>query len=342
MSKILIIDSSSLIISNYLATVPKEYENATTIEEKDKYRNFIRHTTNKNGNVIYTNAISLSLNFLLNQINSNKFDAICFCFDENKKNLERRELYSEYKANRTKSDFVLIDQIKLFHSILKEIGMPCFSFEKYEADDIAGSLAQKFKKDKSNTIILYTKDKDYLQLVDNNVFLCTKTSETKFNRLNKIFFSYRNFINQKNVYTYNPINVTKIFGLKPSQIVDFKAISGDKSDNIPGIKGIGDKTVIPLLQKYENLENIYKEIETTDNNILKNNWKKELSIHKNPIKQFKEQKDIAFLSKTLATIKTDIDIKENLEDLKINLNKSTLQKIISNYELFELEKFLDI
>jgi DNA polymerase-1 len=130
--------------------------------------------------------------------------------------------------------------------------------------------------------------------------------------------------------------------LTPKQFVDYLAVAGDKVDNIPGVYGVGAMTIIPLLQKYGSLDGIYNAIQkAVDTKQLAEQWKTEFGIKKNPIKAFIKDKDNAYLSRRLATIKTDIEFlpKEPCA-YDLSLNKSGLTQIIHEYEFASLKNFL--
>ena len=138
-----------------------------------------------------------------------------------------------------------------------------------------------------------------------------------------------------NTFVYTIDSLKKLKKLAPLQIIDYKAISGDSSDNIPGIKGLGDTTSIPLLQKYSSLEEIYEAIDGLDDKGLKvvaAQWKEELGV-RNPMKKLVAEKENAFMSKKLATIKTDIPMNISLDDLKVNIDKTKLQEQLDKYEM---------
>jgi DNA polymerase-1 len=202
----------------------------------------------------------------------------------------------------------------------------------FEADDFAGTLSKKFQE--QIPVALYTKDEDYLQLVDYNTVVWMNTSKaTDIAKNCDINLKECNLPNNTFEYTVDLLKQVK--NLKPHQIIDYKSISGDSSDNIPGIKGLGDTTSIPLLQKYNTLEDIYKDIEGLDEKGLKlkaTDWKNELGI-RNPMKKLVAEKDNAFMSKKLATIKTDIELDLSLDDLKISIDKEILREQLDKYEM---------
>lgn len=339
MKKLLIIDASSMLVSHFMATLPMEYMKAKDEEEKKKYLYKIMQT--KSG--IYTNGVFSMLKAILYLLKNQKPDYICACFDKGRKNTFRKKMYDDYKAQRKETDPILSSQFKLIQDILDQIGIKMFMNEEYEADDFAGSIAEKFKNEVD--VYLWSRDQDYLQLVDKNVYLWRQMSKnTLEDALNS---TYRNDFRTDeiknvpiNVFQYDVGYVKQLTGVYPEQIVDLKAIVGDTSDNIQGVKGVSDKTAIPLLQKYGTVENIYEAIEMNDEKTLSNEWKEELGIKRNPIKSFEKNKDICYLSKKLATIYKEIPIDETLDDLSTNINDFLLTDIIDEYEFNSLNNLL--
>lgn len=339
MKKLLIIDASSMLVSHFMATLPMEYMKAKDEEEKKKYLYKIMQT--KSG--IYTNGVFSMLKAILYLLKNQKPDYICACFDKGRKNTFRKKMYDDYKAQRKETDPILSSQSKLIQDILDQIGIKMFMNEEYEADDFAGSIAEKFKNEVD--VYLWSRDQDYLQLVDKNVYLWRQMS--KNNLEDTLNITYRNDFRTDeiknvpiNVFQYDVGYVKQLTGVYPEQIVDLKAIVGDTSDNIPGVKGVSDKTAIPLLQKYGTVENIYEAIEMNDEKTLSNEWKEELGIKRNPIKSFEKNKDICYLSKKLATIYKEIPIDETLDDLSTNINNFLLTDIIDEYEFNSLNNLL--
>lgn len=339
MKKLLIIDASSMLVSHFMATLPMEYMKAKDEEEKKKYLYKIMQT--KSG--IYTNGVFSMLKAILYLLKNQKPDYICACFDKGRKNTFRKKMYDDYKAQRKETDPILSSQFKLIQDILDQIGIKMFMNEEYEADDFAGSIAEKFKNEVD--VYLWSRDQDYLQLVDKNVYLWRQMSKNSLE--DTLNITYRNDFRTDeiknvpiNVFQYDVGYVKQLTGVYPEQIVDLKAIVGDTSDNIPGVKGVSDKTAIPLLQKYGTVENIYEAIEMNDEKTLSNEWKEELGIKRNPIKSFEKNKDICYLSKKLATIYKEIPINETLDDLSTNINDFLLTDIIDEYEFNSLNNLL--
>nr|AAR11871.1 DNA polymerase I [Caldicellulosiruptor saccharolyticus] len=249
---------------------------------------------------IPTNAIYGFLNVLLKYLDSEKPDYVAVAFDKKGRAVRKSE-YEEYKANRKPMPDSLQVQIPYVREILAAMNIPVLECEGYEADDVIGTLVNRFKA-RDLEIVIITGDRDTLQLLDKNVIV--KIVTTRFDRTTE------------DLYTVE--NVKEKYGVFAHQVVDYKALVGDASDNIPGVKGIGDKTAIKLLEEYQTLENIYQNL----NNI------------KGALKEKLESgKDMAFLSKRLATIICDLPIEVNLEELKTKeWDKERLYQILLQLE----------
>jgi DNA polymerase-1 len=160
----------------------------------------------------------------------------------------RKNLYPEYKMNRQKMPEDLGKQIELINEMLELMNLPSVEVSGYEADDLINSLAKKYK-DEFKEVYIASTDKDLMQLVCSNVF-CIDTMKDKI---------------------YGPNEVKEKLGVEPCQIVDFLALLGDSSDNIPGVKGIGEKTAIKLLSEHRSLDGIYLNLDKIPAGKLKDN-----------------------------------------------------------------------
>ena len=233
----------------------------------------------------------------------------------------RHKKYKEYKAKRPPAPEELYQQIPKVKEILKSFNVPVFEEEGFEADDIIGTISRLAPKKqvlpKVETIIL-SGDLDTLQLV---------------NPRTKVYFLRRGV---KDVVLYDEKQVQEKFqGLVPEQLLDFKALRGDPSDNIPGVTGIGEKTAIKLLLEFGSLENLYKEIEENSEKAKKNKPKLEETLLK-----YKEQ---AFLSKDLANLYKNVPIDFNLKKCHWKeYNKEKATQILKNLEFHSLIKRLPI
>lgn len=338
--KLLIIDGSSLLSTSYFARLPRQVMFAKTIEEKEQHYDKILQT--KDG--VYTNGVFGFMQIMISMIRDQKPTHIAVCLDSTRMTF-RKLIYDDYKGTRKPIEVPLKEQYTLLREILETIGVKVFisspseNYENvYEADDFAGSLAKKFQD--NIPVILYTKDEDYLQLVDYNTVVWMNTSKAS-SMAEDCNIDLKSMKLPNNTFEYTVELLKKVKKLTPKQIIDYKSISGDSSDNIPGIKGLGDTTSIPLLQKYDSLEDIYEAIDGLDDKGLKsiaNDWKNELGI-RNPMKKLVKQKDNAFMSKKLATIKTDIELDLKLDDLKLNIDKNILQEQLDKYEMKSIKLF---
>lgn len=223
--------------------------------------------------------------FDLLQNNTIKPDAIAVAFDVSR-HTYRTEMYAEYKATRETMPDTLRSQLGLILEGLKALNIPIYTKENYEADDVIGTIATKAKQKQHKTYIL-TGDRDSFQLVDREGFI-------------KVIVPSKG-----ELVEYDWYKVFDKMGVYPYQITDYKGLCGDSSDNIPGIKGIGEKTACKLLSRFDKLEIIYENIE----NIT------EKALHKKLV----EGKDIAFLSKELATIQKNLDIDYDFDCAKLEM-----------------------
>lgn len=332
--KLLVIDGSSLLSTSYFARLPRQVMFAKTIEEKEQYYDKILQT--KDG--VYTNGVYGFMQVMLSMIKNQNPTHLAVCLDSTRMTF-RKLIYDDYKGTRKPIEVPLKEQYDLLKDMLETIGVkvlmsnPSENYENvFEADDFAGTLSKKFQSE--IPVALYTKDEDYLQLVDYNTVVWMNTSKAQ-DLASSMDLNLKELNLPNNTFEYTIDSLKQVKNLKPHQIIDYKAISGDSSDNIPGIKGLGDTTSIPLLQKYDTLEDIYESIDGLDEKGLKlvaTEWKNELGI-RNPMKKLVAEKENAFMSKKLATIKTDINIDISLEDLKINIDKKILQEQLDKYEM---------
>lgn len=203
----------------------------------------------------------------------------------------RDEIFNQYKAKRVKPPQEFYDQIPDVWDFVRTMDIPLLSKEGFEADDVIGTIAKRINGDlKEGEVIIVTGDQDTLQLVDKR----TKVAMPAMGKIKET--------------VYDEAAVLGKFGLKPSQIIDYKALSGDSSDNIPGVRGIGEKTAQALLREYGSLEGIYKALRD-----------QEAFVNKFRIGVFNKllagQAD-ASMSQELATIKTDVALDFKLSDAR--------------------------
>jgi DNA polymerase-1 len=230
------------------------------------------------------------------------------CAFDTKKPTFRHTQFPEYKAHRKPTDQSLIDQFPLVEEVLEIFNIPVLKKEGFEADDILGTFAGYVQDGKWSSqgleMIIVTGDKDLLQLVDESVRVCIP--EGSF----------------KNLKVYNSNDVLEKFGFRPDQVTDYKAMVGDPSDNIPGVKGIGDKTALGLLQEYGDLDSIYQNIS---------------NIKPRSQKLLVESIEQAQMSKELATIIKDVDLHITLEQSVMkDFQRSAVVDIFNRYQFRSL------
>lgn len=321
MDKLLLIDGSSILTTSFYATVPQAYYRTKTEEEKEK----ILEKLLKTSSGIYTNGVFVFCKILLNILENQNPSHIAVAWDI-ARNTFRKKAYPLYKANRKDTPGALKSQFGLMIEVLKAMNIVQFINPEYEADDLIGSACKKFED--HLPVYIYTKDQDALQLVSDKtkLWLITDRAEALYEKTGR-----KNINAPHNAFEFDPCLVEEIYGLKPEQIIHKKAIEGDTSDNIPGVKGVGEKTIIPLLQKFKTIEGLYDYIENTPEPEIKE-LLKELGIKKSPLSCLLKKsetgsiediagKKAAFLSKDLATIYKDENlIPYSLGDLKVNID----------------------
>ena len=229
----------------------------------------------------------------------------------------RDELFKEYKAKRIKPPQEFYDQIPAVWEFVREMDIPLLTKEGFEADDIIGTLAKKVNGDLGEgEVIIVTGDQDTLQLVDDR----TKVAMPGMGKIKET--------------VYDTSAVYGKFGLSPAQIIDYKALSGDSSDNIPGVRGIGEKTAVALLKEYGSVEKIYDQVKKNPEEI-------EEKFKKSALQKLIDGQEMAFLSKKLATIKTDVDFDFKLKNAVLHdFNENKTREFLEKYNFKSLVRRL--
>ncbi|EOC99852.1 DNA polymerase I [Caldisalinibacter kiritimatiensis] len=236
--------------------------------------------TTKDG--VYTNGVYGFLTMYYKLIEKYNPDYVGVAFDPKKPTFRHKE-YEEYKAGRAKTPDELLSQFPILKEVLDKLGVTRLEIDDYEADDVAGTLA-KFGEKHDLEVIIVTGDKDYLQLAsDNTTVLITKKGIT-------------------NLVEYDKDGVIDRYQITPEQFVDMKGLMGDKSDNIPGVPGVGEKTAIKLLKQFDSIEGVYENISEVSGKKLK--------------ERLIENQQQALMSKRLAKIITNIPLDIELDELK--------------------------
>ena len=217
-----------------------------------------------------------------------KPDYIAVAFDL-KAPTARHKMYEGYKATRHGMPNELAEQMPIIKEILKDMNITIIEKEGYEADDILGTLSKRGEKEGTDVTIL-TGDRDAFQLTSDHITVRiprTKAGKTE-------------------VEDFDRSKVLEVYGLEPEKLIEVKGLQGDTSDNIPGVPGVGEKTALNIVKEYGSIENLYKEIEEERATSIKGKTREKII----------ENKELAFLSKELGTINTNVPIEENLESLK--------------------------
>ncbi|VYT92617.1 DNA polymerase I [Clostridium tertium] len=244
---------------------------------------------------VHTNAVYGFANMLFKMKEELRPDYVVAAFDKKGPTFRHKE-YEEYKAGRKKMPEELAEQFPLTKELLNLLSITRYEMDGYEADDIIGSLA-KFAEKNDIEVFIVTGDRDALQLASNNInVVITKKGVTE-----TAVYNYNTFIEE--------------FGVTPTQFIDVKGLMGDKSDNIPGVPGVGEKTAYKLIQTYGSIEEVLNNIDNISGKKLKEN--------------LENNRELAIFSKKLATIITEAPIEFDLDEIKSQ----------DNYNYEELKRF---
>lgn len=230
-----------------------------------------------------TSAVFGFFNQLFKILDDTKPDYIAVAFDSHGKTF-RHEKFEGYKASRLQMPDDMIPQIERIKQIIELLNIPIYILPRYEADDIIGTAVCKAEEEGLESFVI-TPDKDFNQLVTENVKVIRPGGKSG-----------------DEIVVYDIPKVKEEFGFEPHRMIDYLALIGDKSDDIPGIAGIGPKTAIPLIQKYGSIEGIYENIDEIEKKGLKN--------------KLLEGRDNAFISKILATIHCEVPLEFDFEKAK--------------------------
>lgn len=255
-----------------------------------------------------TGAIFGVVNMLRSLIKKYKPSHMAVVFDAKGKTF-RNDMYEEYKANRPPMPDDLRSQIAPLHAIVKALGLPLLCIDDVEADDVIGTLAQQAGEQGRFTLIS-TGDKDMAQLVNEHVMLINTMTNTLL----------------------DDAGVKDKFGVAPSQIIDFLALMGDSSDNIPGLPKVGEKTALAMLQGMQSIDAMYEAPEKVA----------ELGFRgaKTMPEKLREHKDILLLSRELATIKLDVDL-DGITPEALEIQAADRDKLVELYTELEFKRWLD-
>lgn len=250
------------------------------------------------------NAIYGFLSMIIKLLKEEKPEYLVFCYDRKEPSF-RKDLYEDYKANRTEMPEDLAKQIPYIKKLADLLGVPSFEVPSYEADDVIGSLA-KWGRHHDMEVFIISGDKDFGQLVNKHVWLYDTMKDVR----------------------YDAQGVLEKWGVRPDQFIDYLSIVGDASDNVPGVKGIGEKGAIKLLEQFKTLEDIYANIDQVESKSLR--------------EKLIASRDNALMSKKLVTIATDVPVSEDyaayrLQPFKTEELKDLLHEL--NFKSFEKSLF---
>ena len=252
---------------------------------------------------VYTHGVYAFINMLNKILADYTPDYVAVCFDMKAKTFRHKQ-YEEYKAGRQQTPIELLSQIPLMHDVLAAMNISVFEKETFEADDLIGTITAEASRRGIESIVI-TGDKDELQLVDENTkVVINKKGMTEFN-------------------LYDEAAMMERYSLTPKQFIDLKGLMGDKSDNIPGVPGVGEKKGIALLQEYGSIEGVIENADSIKGKLGDN---------------IRDNIEMAKLSKSLATIMRDVPLYYDFEDLK--LTQPDYEALLQVYRTLEFNSLI--
>ncbi|MGO4886897.1 5'-3' exonuclease H3TH domain-containing protein [Anaerobacillus sp. MEB173] len=258
-NRLLLIDGFNLLSRGYFATSYGRSEDQLS--------------RNKDG--LYTNALRVVFQKLVNLIDSHQPSHMVIAWDVKRNETIRKEMYEGYKGTRGELPEPLIQQYETSKKVFETIGISQLSVPRYEADDVIGALSSRWSNEYNKECLIYSNDRDLLQLLNQDV-----SQIISINKKGDVIYTLQHFQDD--------------YGISPNQWIDVKALLGDKSDNIPGVAGVGEKAALPLIQQYNTIQGIYDKLEQLDKRF--NRYKKKLL----------EGQEMALLSRELVEIIKDI------------------------------------
>ncbi len=281
MKKLILIDGTALAYRNHFSMI----------------RNPLRNSKGMN-----TSGLFGLLNSLIKIIREEKPDYLIVAFDAPTKTF-RHDMYDDYKSTRAKMPDELRELIPAIKRAVDALNIPVYEVAGVEADDVVGTLAQMAKRNELD-VVIYTGDKDFLQLLEPGIEMLSPGRANKPDKL------------------WTVENAHEKFGVRADRILDLLALMGDSSDNIPGVMGIGEKTAVALLKEWDSLDNIYENLD---------------SIKPSVRKKLEESKKLAYLSKELARIRTDLSLEFDLDKSQLSEPDETkLIPLLQEYEMNSL------
>lgn len=269
------------------------------------FRAFFALPNLSNNDGVMTNGVYGFLTMYRNAFDKYKPDYVLVAFDRSSKTF-RNDEYKDYKANRDKTPNELSYQFGILKDVLDSMGVKYTDLDGFEADDIVGTYA-RMAKEAGDEAVLITGDRDYLQLVDDNILV---------------------YLTKKGVSDTVEYTVDKIkeeYGITPKQLIDVKGLMGDKSDNIPGVDGIGEKRALEFIRKYGSIENLYDNIDDISGKKTKEN--------------LENGEAVAYMSKKIGTIVTHAPVEFAYDDLA--LGEPDVEGLREKFSKLNFNKFLE-
>lgn len=342
MEQLFLIDGSSLLSTSFFGNLPREYFRARTNEDKAAALGKILRTSTG----IPTNGVFVMTKVLTKLMLKYGPSHFAVAWDVSRDTF-RRELYPAYKGTRGETPEELGVQFGVMQELLEAMNIPQFKWAEFEADDILGTLARRFEPQVPVTIL--TKDQDALQLITERTRVWLHTAKAK-DYMGEFGMDEKSYPLPAGFFEFTPVTFRGIYGLDPIQMIDKKALEGDSSDNIPGVYGVGEKAVIPLLREFGTVERLYEHIEdltSTEEKAMKE-FMKELGVSRPPLSYLLKQpeekgqlvgKEAALLSKKLATIVTNIPHLDSIEldHLQLAVDREGMTRKFAELEFHNLE-----
>jgi len=274
------------------------------------FRAFYAIPALSNSTGLPTNAIFGFTNILLKFLKQYQPEYVAVALDAGRETF-RNEMFAAYKGNRPEAPALLIPQFPYFRKVLDALNLPLLELPGYEADDIIATLCDRLA-DKGCELVVVSSDKDLMQLVTNGVKLLDSAKDRWIGK----------------------DEVREKFGVSPEQVIEVMGLMGDAVDNIPGVKGIGEKTAGALIQQFQSLENLYDHLDEIEQMKLRGAARVR--------KILEEGKDAAFLSRALATVKRDVPLETGIEELKLTgFNLEKTRALFTELEFTNLIKLIE-
>ncbi|WP_347550243.1 5'-3' exonuclease H3TH domain-containing protein [Pseudalkalibacillus hwajinpoensis] len=281
MNRLIMIDGFNLLSRGYFATAYGKTEDQLT----------------KTPEGLYTNALRVKLQKMISLMKEYEPSHFVVTWDVKRNETKRKALFEDYKGTREDLPSPLIQQYETAVNLFRSTGIPQLTVEGFEADDVIGTLSDRWTKEGMGDCFIYSNDRDLLQLLNPSV-------------------SQIIAIRKEGDRVYTEEHFKTEYEISPDQWVDVKALLGDKSDNIPGVAGVGDKAALPLIQQYGSVDGVYESITTLDSKF--NRYRKKLM----------EGEEVAKLSRQLVTIERAIPELDHhsFDDLKLTLDYDRLKE----------------